>query len=118
MGAIPIRATMWLCSSTDRIIGYEPVDRGSIPCGATKYGVLVITASTSPLHGEGLGSIPRSSTNIMEKEPSEEIPHVVEITPELELAWRGLVISIKEGQIDRKKAIEMLQEWACSSEAE
>lgn len=55
----------------------------------------------------------------MEKLPDiEPLPSVVEYTPELYLAWRGLLISVKEEQITRARAIELLKEWACSSEEE
>jgi hypothetical protein len=41
----------------------------------------------------------------------EPMPNVVELRPELELAWRGLTIVIGEGQMTRKQAIEMLKSW-------
>jgi predicted component of type VI protein secretion system len=41
----------------------------------------------------------------------ESMPNVVELRPELELAWRGLTIVISEGQMTRKQAIEMLKSW-------
>lgn len=44
----------------------------------------------------------------MEKEPP---PKEIEDKPALELAWRGLVISISEGQMTRKEAYEMLKGW-------
>lgn len=42
---------------------------------------------------------------------AEAMPNVVELRPELELAWRGLVIVIAEGYMTRKQAIEMLKSW-------
>lgn len=41
----------------------------------------------------------------------EPMPNVVELRPELELAWRGLTIVIGEGQMTRAQAIEMLKRW-------
>lgn len=47
----------------------------------------------------------------MEKSPEFE-PVPIELhRPELELAWRGLCISVKAGQLDRDMAVKMLQEW-------
>lgn len=44
-------------------------------------------------------------------ERGEPMPNVVELRPELVLAWRGLEIVISEGQMTRKQAIEMLKSW-------
>lgn len=41
----------------------------------------------------------------------ERLPHMVEPKPELELAWRGLLIVIGEGQMTRTQAVEMLRRW-------
>lgn len=46
----------------------------------------------------------------MEKDPTY-IPKEIEDKPALELAWRGLVISISEGQLTRKQAFEMVHRW-------
>lgn len=43
--------------------------------------------------------------------PDERMPNVVELRPELQLAWRGLTIVIAEGQMTRKQAVEMLKSW-------
>lgn len=40
-----------------------------------------------------------------------EIPKQFADKPALELAWRGLVITISEGQMTRKEAFEMLEKW-------
>lgn len=38
--------------------------------------------------------------------------------PELELAWRGLCISVEMAGTPKEEALKMLQEWACSSTVE
>lgn len=48
-----------------------------------------------------------------EKLPDSEepLPNVVDLKPELVLAWRGLLITIDAGQMTRADAIAMLKSW-------